>query len=261
MNKFILSRLGVYIKGTILIGLVVVFLLIVLNWIVMPMYVSQREMVKVPDVKNQVREAAVNQLTELGLEPIVTIQPFDPKLPPNSVVAQNPVVGTEVKLGRRVYISVISPEAENTTVPDLIGKSEREATILLERFKLKRGSIIYQEDKEYPENVVMGQTIPADSRVKEGSLVTLIVSKGTTKDLVVIPDLVNKSITEAQKLLLREGLSTGKINYQFSMDILPNTVIEQFPKANERAPQGKAIDLWVVKHGKPGSEPEDWKNN
>lgn len=227
----------------------------------MPNYVSQRETVKVPLIQTKQKEEAIKILTDIGLDPIVTVLPFDPKLKPNTVIAQNPIAETEVKLGRRVYISVISAEAANTTVPDLLGKSEREAIILIERFRLKKGSVIYQENQEYPENVVMGQSVPSDARVKEGTMITLIVSRGAVKDLVTIPDLVNRSITEAQKLLLKEGLSTGKIHYQFSEDILPNTVIDQFPKAEERVPQGKAIDLWVVKHGKPGTEPEEWKKN
>lgn len=257
MNPFLKFRLSFYLKtASITLG-IILLITIIGNWIVMPLYVSQRDILKVPDFSSQKREDAVKQITDLGLQPIITVAPFDPKIEPGVVVAQNPLVGTEVKVGRRIYLSVTGTEALKTTVPDLVGKSEREAVIMLDRFRLRKGSIIYEESTEFPESVVMSQTISPETRVKEGTMITLVVSRGGAKDLVVIPNLINLSLNEAQKMILKQGLSTGKINEQFSEDILPNTVVDQFPKAEERVPQGKQIDLWVIKRGKPGTEKSD----
>lgn len=253
--SFVLKRIERYSLISITIFIVVSFFAIIMNFVVMPIYVSQKDMLTVPDLVNKQKDEALVLLQSLQLESVVNIAPFDPKQPPHTIIAQNPFPSTEVKVGRRVYLTVTASEPNKVSVPDLIGKSEREATIMLQRYKLRKGGIAYQESDEFPENVVMNQTIKPEIIVNEGSLVTLIVSRGKPKDMVLTPNLVNLSMNDAQKALLRLGLSSGIVHLVYTDAILPNTITDQFPKAGEKVPMGRPVDLWVTRKGKKPAEP------
>jgi serine/threonine-protein kinase len=88
-----------------------------------------------------------------------------------------------------------------------------------------------------------------------GARVNITVSSGATAaGGVSVPDLVGKTVTEAEKALQAQGLNVGNITYQLSYELIPNTVVEQFPRAGESVPPGKKIDLFVVKVGRPTEE-------
>jgi len=84
--------------------------------------------------------------------------------------------------------------------------------------------------------------------------VSIVVSRGMVVEETVIPSLVGKTSTEAGKVLAEAGLKIGNITYQPSFDLLPNTVVDQFPRSGEPAKRGDAVDLFVVQVGKPTEE-------
>jgi beta-lactam-binding protein with PASTA domain len=63
---------------------------------------------------------------------------------------------------------------------------------------------------------------------------------------VTVPDVKGKSLKEAELILKNAGVVTGNISFQPMPDLLPNTVVDQFPRAGELVPRGQAIDLFVV---------------
>jgi len=256
MNTFLKRRIKTYliyffICIGILSGLAVLF-----NGAVMPYYVNQKDVVAVPGVMGLSREEAEQNLTSLDLEPIVAISNYDPKQKPNTVISQNPEGSVSVKVGRRVYLTVTASEAAKVAVPELTSKSEREATILLEKAKLKKGGVIYSQSENIPENVVMSQSVSAGREVREGSFITLVISKGSVRDFVQVPDLTSQSLNEGQNLLLKANLTLGSINFQYTDEMLPNTIVDQFPKSGGQISSGKPVDVWVTKKGKPESKTE-----
>ena len=66
--------------------------------------------------------------------------------------------------------------------------------------------------------------------------------------------------TEAEKLLIGARLKVGNISFQPSFDLLPNTVVDQYPRAGEMVNGGQAVDLFIVKAGKPTEEIQAPKN-
>ena len=63
-----------------------------------------------------------------------------------------------------------------------------------------------------------------------------------------------ETLAEAEKLLLEAGLRVGNITYQPNFDLLPNTVVDQYPRSGEPARQGQQVDLFVVEVGRPSEE-------
>jgi serine/threonine-protein kinase len=86
--------------------------------------------------------------------------------------------------------------------------------------------------------------------VKTGTAVSIIVGKLEVEPegmkRVVIPEVLGMSFDQAKSTLLQRGLTTGKITYEYSAILVPNTVISQKPSANSFAPAGQEIEMTVV---------------
>jgi serine/threonine-protein kinase len=139
-------------------------------------------------------------------------------------------------------------------VPLLRGKSTRDARFALERNGLKLGSIASDYSESFPENTVIDQTVAADRKIAKGSVVGITVSRGRSLQEITIPLVVGKTLAEAEKLLSAGGLKVGIVTYEPGFDLLPNTVVDQFPRAGEPGRPGQEVDLFVVKVGQPSGE-------
>ena len=235
----------------VLAGLLVVFY--VFNNIVMPEYVQQGKTTKVPNVVGKSLDEAMKMLTEAGLPGKKAGVRTDKQYPEGMVVVQNPAAGSEVKFGRGVYLTVSGGEPP-VVVPSLRGLSLRDATFSLERVGLVMGTTTYQVSEEYPQGTIVDQDTPPSSKVSSGKVINVTVSQGKNADQVPVPDIVNKTFSEAERIVIQAGLRIGNITYQINAEILPNTVIEQFPKAGQLVPAGQAIDVVVAQKGEKSNE-------
>ena len=228
-------------------------LFILFNYILLPAYVNHGSTLYVPKVVGLSLEEARKALDSIGLQAVESDTRPDPLQPLGIVINQNPQPQAVVKLGRRIYLTMSGGEVL-VTVPLLRGRSTRDARFALERYGLKLGTVTYSTSEAFPENTIMDQSVQADSKLPKGSTVGITVSRGKILQESTVPQLIGKTVTEAEKLLLEAGLKVGNITYQPSFDLLPNTVVQQYPRAGEPVPQGRAVDLFVVKVGKPTEE-------
>lgn len=231
----------------------VLALFILFNYILLPIYVNHGGTMYVPRVIGLPLENAKRVLDSAGLQPIEADTRPDPQLPPGSVVNQNPLPQAIVKPGRRIYLTLSGGEVQ-VDVPLLRGRSLRDAKFALERNGLRLGQVGYAASDIFPENTIIDQSVQADGKIARGSPVGITVSRGRVLQESTVPSVVGKTITEAEKLLTEAGLKVGNITYQLSFELLPNTVVEQVPRAGEPAHQGQAVDLFVIKAGKPAEE-------
>ncbi len=215
-----------------------------MNWVVMPWYVRDGGIVKVPDVVGMKASEAKTVLDTTGLH-------FElggtqaSKVPPNTVLSQNPEANSIVKHGRRIYL-VVSGGAEKVEVPNLIGHTQREAQFMLQRVGFRVGMISADSSSEYPQNVVMTQSVKPGSMLATGTPVSIVVSSGPVEaGEVSVPNLVGRPLSEAQKLILNSNLVLGNITFQPSKKLVPNTVLEQYPRAKDIVPKGTAVNLYV----------------
>jgi serine/threonine-protein kinase len=164
------------------------------------------------------------------------------------VILQNPSDGAKVKRGRRIYLAISGGELL-AVVPNLKGRTLRDAKFSLEREGLRLGTIEYQSSEEYPPNTIIDQLTATGARVKKETYVSVIVSQGVVTEKIPVPDLYGKTLADAQKLLTAGYLKLGNITYVPSPDLLPNTIIQQFPHAGELVQSGQAVDLIIVQAG------------
>ena len=227
-------------------GGIIAFLLIMDN-LVLPWYVSSPE-VKVPRVVGLKEDEAVRVLKEADLSPMVGDTTFDEKFPKGSVIVQKPMTGDLVKKGRRVYIFISGGEPY-VNVPILKGRSLKEAKLSLERVGLKVGPIS-EMPSENPKDVIFDQQFVNGTQIRKGESVGITISIGPfIEGDITVPDLIGKSLTEAEKLLADSSLKVGKVNYQSSFSLLPNTILDQYPSKGNKVNKGTVVDLFVTKTG------------
>ncbi len=214
--------------------------------ILLPWYVNRDGVVNVPNLAGVKYEEAVSSLEELGLDPRQAGMRYDDKYPAGVVITQNPSEGAIVKKGRRVYLTVSGGD-QLVIVPNLKGKSIRDAKFSLERLGLILGEMEYDFSGDFPENTIKDQSISAGTEIKKKSHISVIISQGKNTNQIVVPDLVGKSLAAAEQLIIQSGFTVGHIIYQQSKILLPNTVVEQSPREGELTTQGYPIDLFVTK--------------
>lgn len=217
--------------------------LILLDQIVMPWVVRKGQKVEVPDVTSCPKDQAQKMLSRRGFQLVVDEKRSHPTLPEGYVISQDPRAHTITKKGHRVYVVLSTGKAQYEMI-DVSGVSVREATLRLQQAGFEVGPVV-EEPSRLPKGVVIAQDPKPGERVGKGTLVRLLVSTGEKNITVLVPDLVNLPIDEARSALERVGLLLGKITRTPRADVLPNTVIEQSPRAGEELVEGQQVDLIV----------------
>jgi beta-lactam-binding protein with PASTA domain len=227
-------------------GLIVLILLG--DNLVMPWLVSRGGVVEVPDVVGLRFERAQIVLDSLGLQTRESEVRPDLKYPLGTVVAQVPNMGSKVRSGRRIYLSVSGGEPV-VEVPNLKGRSLRDAKFALERMGLGVGSTTYVPSEEFPPGTVVNQGSEPGIKIRKGNAVSVVISQGKVTDRITVPELLGKILPEAEKILAQRGLKVGNISYQENLELLPNTVLAQYPRGGELVGLGQPVDLFVVQVG------------
>lgn len=235
-----------FLKKIILLGLIFIVIVLMLDYIILPWWVN-REEVSVPNVVGKSEQEAFKLLEEKDLTPILSDTTFNESFPRGTIVLQRPDRGSIVKTGRRIYLFLSGGEP-TVLVPLLKGKSVRDAKFALERLGLKLGNV-EQAPSNTPQNMIFDQEYAEGTPLKKGQSVSIFVSSGVESGEILVPDLIGKSLIDASKILADSLLKIGKINYQISFSLLPNTIIDQYPSRGTKLNQGDAVDLFVTKAG------------
>jgi serine/threonine-protein kinase len=218
-------------------------LVFIFDAMVMPAIVHSRDEITIPDVTGQPVEEAIRMLEAVDLRPLVHDTTSHPKIAPGNIVFQNPVGGSVVREGRNVYLSVSGGETR-ITMPNLRGRSLRDARITLEQMELRLGVVSY-EASDMPAETITWQNVPPGKPVRKNMMIEIKVSGGTSME-IEIPYVIGFDLEEAQRRVLEGGLRVGAISYEKSDNLLPNTVIGQDPVAGNPAAPNTPVNLVVV---------------
>ena len=143
---------------------------------------------------------------------------------------------------------VVSLGTDEVEVPDLAGKTEQEAAIALENEELELGTVTKVTDSKQPADVVVYQSVQAGETVKAGTKVDIMINEKEAEPEVVmksVPSLTGKTLEEAKKALVNEGLQVGTIDKAASDEYYNNYVIDQGTAANTSVSEGTAVALTV----------------
>lgn len=140
---------------------------------------------------------------------------------------------------------IFNRNREVLPVPDVVNMTVVEAQAALE----EKGFEVELEERygnAVKPGTVMEQSPKAGEKRKQGSTIYLTISKGA--ELKTVPEIIGMSLSKAENLLKDEGYAIGKITKKFDSSKAVGIVLEQFPKAMDKAPKGSKINL-VVNEG------------
>jgi beta-lactam-binding protein with PASTA domain len=171
---------NIYIKNLLIAVFTFVFLIfIVLGWL--NKYTNHGEKVIVPDVKGlQVTEAAPF-FARQALEYVVTDSSHIKNKLPGSILETIPPVGTNVKAGRTIYITVNSYTAQMLIVPTVKDMSQRQASAILKSvgFEQVNVRIVSGAFQDLVLGVeTNGQALSGGDRIPADTPLILLVSSG-----------------------------------------------------------------------------------
>jgi len=224
----------------------VVIFIFLMDLIVMPLYTKHGKELELPDVTELKYEEAKNLLESKKFKVVKDREKYNELYPKGVVLSHSPPPFTKVKKGRRIYL-IISAGEQKVSVPDLVGRSERDAIFLLEKSSLQAGEIFYEYNNYQPRGVVAEQSIPQGTLVKKDTLVNIIVSNGRRPDRFITPDVVGRSLIQAKKMIRSAGLNVGEITTETYNDLVSGTVIRQSIEEGAEVEQGTVINLVINK--------------
>ncbi len=136
------------------------------------------EELTVADVNNMEEDEAYNTLEKQGFKPTRSYK-FDEEIESGHAIKTDPAAGTKLKAGEAITIYISQGEEEKTVgVPALAGLTEAVARGSLEANNLTVGNVTYEFDSTVPEGQVIRQSVAADTQVKEGTVVDIVISNG-----------------------------------------------------------------------------------
>ena len=134
--------------------------------------------------------------------------------------------------------------AGTVKVPDLLGKTENEAQQLLRDSGLGYKYLGETSSDEYSAGQIAGQDTAAGSIVKKNTRIGYTLSIGSAQALTV-PDLTNKSQSDAEKALTSIGLLVSVDNTRYSDDVISGNVITTNPGAGSSVHEGDTVTIYV----------------
>ncbi|MDA7857950.1 PASTA domain-containing protein [bacterium] len=131
----------------------------------------------------------------------------------------------------------------NVQVPRVIGATLEQAKLIIEGKGLQFVIDSEREDPEILEGCIIVQKPLAESVVRKGSRVRVVVSKGMVG--TIIPDVVNTRSAQARQEIEKAGLKIGNVSMARSNSVPKGYVISQDPVAGTKAEEGKIVNLIV----------------
>jgi beta-lactam-binding protein with PASTA domain len=138
--------------------------------------------IAVPNLSKLTEEQVEEKLDELDLDYVLLDSvDYRSEFPKYSVVEQDPLPGTKVKVGRKIYIKINSSGFSSVKIPDLIEKTYREAVPTLKALGLEAGTITYIPNLGKDMVLEMrykGRNLKVGDRVLKASKIDLVLGDG-----------------------------------------------------------------------------------
>ncbi|MEY2849947.1 MAG: hypothetical protein RI885_2614, partial [Actinomycetota bacterium] len=184
--------------------LMISVLVAVVIWVVNlpdePTSLGQNLSVAVPDITGTTQQSGADTLTAADLVPSVLGEASE-TVAEGTVIRTDPAAGQKVPLDQvvRIYVSL---GRNPTNVPALDGLAELAAKEAITARNLVNGKTDTADSPTVPGGTVISAVPESGSRVKEGSVVDLVVSTGNVQLPSVIGQPYTTGISTLQQLLL-----------------------------------------------------------
>ena len=138
--------------------------------------------IAVPNLSKLTEEQVQTKLDELDLDYVLLdTMDYRSDFPQYTVVKQDPMPGTKVKVGRKIYIKINTSGYSSVRIPDLVNKTYREAVPTLKALGLDEGTITYVPNLGKDMVLEMrfkGRNLKVGDKVLKSSKIDLVLGDG-----------------------------------------------------------------------------------
>jgi serine/threonine-protein kinase len=198
--------------------------------------------VEVPSLVGTTVNDASQALANVGLGlRIDPNQRADDKVAAGRIMQQDPPPGARARQQRTIRVWV-SSGPRSTTVPVLVGQTERTAQIRLEQDGLELGQVSEFRSPDYAADAVVSQDPPPASRAPQ---VSLLLNRGEQATTYVMPDIIGMNGERAAEALRTRGFRVSIVGSQPYAGVPPGTVVRQQPSGGFQVGPGDPISIEV----------------
>lgn len=195
------------------------------------------------DVRGKSFDEAREELEEMGLKIYQASTEESEEYEEGQIISQNIPQGDLVDEGTMIRVVVSRGKGESeVSVPSVTGYTDNAAIGMLQDAGLDYNRE-YESSDQVPEGTVIRQSPDSGTTVAAGTKVTIVVSQG--KESVTVPELKNKTESEARQELERVGLQVGAVNTEYSDTVEEGKVISQSEIAGKTVYSGTSVDIVI----------------
>ena len=209
-------------------------------------YTLHHEIITVPDLIGLNILQVEDTILEYGLRfVIIDSAAYNPIYSRGAVLSHSPKSGSEVKPGRKIYITTNPTAVHFISFPKLTNKSLRQSVNLLENNALIVGNLYYID--HFAKDVLIfakydDQKISNRDSLPKFSIIDLYLGNGFETE-VLVPNLIGLSLKDVKQKLNNFSLNVGSVNLEVN-DSLSSIVYKQVPEFNEKLTLGSFVSVW-----------------
>jgi beta-lactam-binding protein with PASTA domain len=221
--------------------------------------------VEVPNLAGLTISQASQAASAEGLSLNVENRFYSTNIAPGHVLAQSPASGVTVRREWTVRVTE-SLGPQKVSVPDLIGQTERPASILMRRLSLDMGTVA-QLSTDSEDGVVLAQTPMPNASGIDRPRVSLLLGAPEDADSTafVMPSLTGLTLANAAARAAAAGLHIASLEdvnlptpsvpgtsaapvapAPSTATVPPGTVVDQTPLAGYRVIKGEAVHITLT---------------
>ncbi|MFC7012058.1 Stk1 family PASTA domain-containing Ser/Thr kinase [Streptomyces viridiviolaceus] len=206
-------------------------------------YINSGQFTKVPPLLAKTEAQARDRLEDSGLDVGKVRHAYSDTVERGTVISSDPGAGTRIRKNDSVSFT-ISDGPETVKLPDVQGYRLDRARTLLEEDGLEPGMVTRAFSEDVPRGFVVSTDPNAGTKVRAGSAVALVVSKGRPVD---VPDVTGDDLADAKAELAEAGLKVKVATERVDSEYDAGRVARQRPDAGSRAAEGDTVTLTVSK--------------
>ena len=149
-------------------------------------------------------------------------------------------------------------EENNIEVPNVIGASYEEATVILDTANLSYEMKEVETTNQDEVGIVIKQSKKGGSKTHENAVITLTV--GVLDNHVTVPNVIGMTLEEATSTLNKNSISY-RIEYEETTDEENNTVIKQSIRASKKIENTEIITITVARNTNNNSDTDNNETN
>src|SRR5215831_889262 len=168
----------------------------------------------------------------------------DTTLPAGQVVTQDPQAGVKTRRERSVKVWV-SAGARASTVPALLGESQRSAQLRAQQQGIQLANVAEIRTTDYAAGTVVAHAPAPQQALPAGATLALLVNRGERGSTYVMPDLIGVNGDRAADLMRTRGFRVSVVGDHPYPGIPAGIVLRQSPQGGFQIGLSDPISLEV----------------